>query len=164
MRIFGLKDTIPFHIQLSGPISSLQEFFPPDVLLRITSSDSSLSAPLLCPESAVKKLSQARQCVRVQLLRQVVINNNGRKVWGNSTVGQAAVYPLPPPLVRDKCLGMREESLDWEGQIKCNEDVAVGSFGVGFVQVQVGLTTHRTPCITERQFRLAFPVSDTDTA
>lgn len=144
MRVFGVSDTIPFHIQLNGPISSLCEFFPPDALHRITSSDSSLSTLSALSSVTTAKSSRAsnalkalKPCVRVLLVRQVVVNRDGNRIWRNSNIGQGVVRPLPPPLIRDRCLGTREESLDWTGHIKCDEDIEAGSFVTSSVHVQV---------------------------
>ena len=142
-RIYGLSDTIPFHIQLNGPISSLRQFFPPDALQRITSTDSTLSIfseSIRSKDTIIPQIHASKEpqpCVRVMLTRQVLVVRNGDKVWRNSIIGEGTVYPLPPPLIRDACLGTREESLDWKGQIRCNEDAAVGTFVTSMVQVQV---------------------------
>ncbi|KAM6494077.1 hypothetical protein JOM56_010438 [Amanita muscaria] len=141
VRIFGLSDNIPFHIQLNGPISSLHGFFPPDALQRVASSDTSLSVPSIRPKSAKKRFEVQQHSVRVQILRQVVVMDDGRKVWRNSNIGEGVVHPLPPPLYRDRCLGTREESLDWEGFVKCNDDVKVGSLSTGLFHVHVRVSS-----------------------
>ncbi|KAF8635979.1 hypothetical protein AX15_000143 [Amanita polypyramis BW_CC] len=148
-RIYGLSDTIPFHIQLNGPISSLQQFFPPDALHRITSADSAISnppIPLKDKTNSKKKASKEhRSYVRVILIRQVAITCDGGKAWQNSNIGEGVIYPLPPPPIRDVCLGAREESLDWNGHIRCNKDVTSGSFATSLVQAQHFLSLVFTP-------------------
>jgi len=72
-------------------------------------------------------------------------NRDGIKVWRNSNIGRGIVRPLPPPHIRDRCLGTREENLDWTGHIKCNEDVEGGSFVTSSVHVQYFMTLVFTP-------------------
>lgn len=150
IRIFGLSDTIPFHVQLNGPISSLRDFFPPDVLQRVTSADSSLSAPSVRPKSSGRRSEGKQHSVRAQLLQQIVVMVDSCKVVKNSTVGEGVVHPLPPSLYRDRCLGTMEETLDWEGFVKCNDDVKVGSFSTGLIQVQHFLSLSLTPLDVRR--------------
>lgn len=102
----------------------------------LDSSLSTLSSPTTVASSKGTKPPQMRQaCVRVLIIRQVIVTHNGNKVWRNSNIGQGVVEPLPPPHIRD--IGTREESLDWKGHVKCQEDVNAPSFNASSVHVKV---------------------------
>ncbi|KAK2459696.1 hypothetical protein APHAL10511_008341 [Amanita phalloides] len=154
-RIYGVTDSIPFHIQLNGPTSSLHEFFPQKALHHMATSDSSFSALSIHTAADTTRLKSKTKsprgkarlpCVRVVIIRQVVVHRNGSKVWRNSIIGEGVVQPLPPPHFRDRCLGAREESLDWTGHVKCADDVtSADSFATSLVHVQHFLSLAFTP-------------------
>ncbi|PFH53411.1 hypothetical protein AMATHDRAFT_137845 [Amanita thiersii Skay4041] len=131
VRVYSLTDNIPFHIQLNGPLTSLREFFPPTSLDRITSAGSSLSSA----QSESLVAPDPKSCVRIQLLRQAVVQMRGQKVWRNSEIGNGVAYPLPPPVVYEST-DRREECLDWTGHVRCNDGVAVGGLHTDLVQVK----------------------------
>ncbi|KAJ7601204.1 hypothetical protein C8J56DRAFT_912433 [Mycena floridula] len=106
-RIYGVSECIPFHLQISGPTSSLDMLVP---------SNSSLD-------------------ISVTLMRQVTVARGGRKAWQNTTMGKAKICALPPDLDCDDdsdCL-----SLNWEGHLCCtNQDALMGGFEAAGVAVK----------------------------
>ncbi|KIK69538.1 hypothetical protein GYMLUDRAFT_79671 [Collybiopsis luxurians FD-317 M1] len=125
VRSFGLRDRIPYHIQLSGPIPSLKEFYShaqyePDA--------SSLS--FLSPRSRSNNLLLT---VSVSLRRQVRVDVKGQSVWKTSLIGSGTLTALPPSIDLDSSLdsSSQEMSLDWEGHIQCREEIHVGHFDAG---------------------------------
>lgn len=129
-RIYGLAETIPFHVQLSGPISSLKAMYSLG-LDRVMSMDSSNTAS----SSDVKGLTCT---IRVFILRQVSVEVRGTKSWRNVNLGEAVLYASPPsPL---NCYGppdSREEHIDWEGELRIDKSVTIGGFTTTDVQVKV---------------------------
>jgi len=122
VKIFGLSDTIPFHIQLVAPLSSLREFLP----------------PIDTAESAKSK-RPTKPVIRVHLLRQVCVMVRNQTAWRNAVIGEGKLWPLPPsqmtsPPVSDT--SSQEESLDWEGEVRCGETVTTGGFNAGNVSVK----------------------------
>ncbi|KAJ7157933.1 hypothetical protein C8R43DRAFT_1180114, partial [Mycena crocata] len=107
VEIFGLEDTIPLHIQLTGPVSSLRQFLP----------DTSL------PGQAT---------IKGTLLRQIVVEINGRRASRNIIIGNAKLCSRPPGAAADA----HEASLDWDGEVRSKADTMVGMFDAGCVHIQ----------------------------
>ncbi|KAJ7722924.1 hypothetical protein B0H16DRAFT_344673 [Mycena metata] len=108
VEIFGLGDTIPFHVQLTGPVASLREFVP--------NSDTALG----------------KTTIAGSLVRQIVVELNGRKALRNIVIGDAKLCSRPPGAAAD----MREASLDWDGEVRSNANAMVGMFDAGCVRIQ----------------------------
>jgi hypothetical protein len=119
---------IPFHLQLFGNLSSLRELFTSS-LGRVTSADSHRTFLSGRPP-------ECKPVLRVFLLRQVTVEIQGQKSWRNSTVGEGRVWPTPP-LLSNCCPSVSSGHLDWEGELRVNQDVDVGGFNVVNVQVKV---------------------------
>ena len=129
-RIYGLTDTINFHIQISGPSCSLHKLF----------SGTYLDAD---PEnSATKKKSKNQKpFIHVNLLRQVSLTLYGTNS-SNSILGEGTIWPIPPDLsscdtTSCRSSQCREGNIDWDGEVRCRSDVTVGGFNVANVQVKV---------------------------
>ncbi|KAF9013315.1 hypothetical protein BDQ17DRAFT_1231603 [Cyathus striatus] len=142
-RIYGLDDIIPFHVQLTGKIASLREFFPTPSLDRIVSTDSRLTDRSLTPQ----KNPPGEQKIRVYFLRQVSVEIDITKSWKNKVIGEGYLYPLPPSM--PSCYSMPnvtcEDHLDWEGEIKCDPDVEVGGFHTNNLHVKDFIMLTLTP-------------------
>ncbi len=93
VQIFSFSDIIPFHVQLSGPLSSLRQFFP-----QVPSSPS----------------SQQQSTVTVTILRQIAVDVRGTRSWKNTTIGEGKIRPVPPA-----SYSQSGSSLDWEGEVQC---------------------------------------------
>ncbi|KAF8823180.1 hypothetical protein HHX47_DHR10000253 [Lentinula edodes] len=117
VRSFGLRDTIPYHIQLSGPISSLKKFY---------------SCVQYEPEPPSPR-SQSTLTMSVSLCRQVRVEVKGQAVWKSSIIGSGTLTALPPSVELDPRLShsAHEMALDWEGEIRCRDDIRVGHFDAG---------------------------------
>lgn len=105
--VFAIQDRIPFYVQLTGLYSSLRALRPPNI-------------------------------IRVYLLRQVIIPttypgpmHDSRPTY-HFVLGEGSLTPVPPsPAVAD------EENINWEGELKCEENITVGGFNAGALIVQV---------------------------
>lgn len=126
-RIYALTDVIPFHLQLFGNVSSLRELFTSS-LGRVTSADSNRTF-------LSGKPPECKPVLRVFLLRQVTVEVKGQKSWRNTTIGEGRVWPMPP-LLSNCCPSGSSGHLDWEGELRVNQDVDVGGFNVANVQVK----------------------------
>ncbi|KAJ7789879.1 hypothetical protein B0H14DRAFT_231721 [Mycena olivaceomarginata] len=106
---FGLADTIPFHVQLTGFVSSLLGFVP--------------------------ELEDTEKSTIVgSLVRQIVFDLNGRHMTRSIVLGDAKMTPRPPGAAA--VFDAYEASLDWDGEVRCNVDATVGTFDAGCVRVQ----------------------------
>lgn len=123
MRSFGLRDTIPYHIQLTGPISSLKKFY---------------SCVQYEPEPSSPR-SQSTLTMSVSLCRQVRVEVKGQAVWKSSIIGSGTLTALPPSVELDPRLShsAHEMALDWEGEIRCRDDIRVGHFDAGKIAMSV---------------------------
>ncbi|KAF9070773.1 hypothetical protein BDP27DRAFT_1419555 [Rhodocollybia butyracea] len=114
VRMFGFSDTIHFHVQMTGPILSLRQ------LVCAKSSKSSSPGP-----SAVLSAN-----IRVYLMRQIYGEVYGQKGLKNLTLAEGTFSPRPPPFTASSIGPIHgnstEESLDWEGEIRCDEDLIPG--------------------------------------
>ncbi|KAF8895614.1 hypothetical protein BD779DRAFT_1668859 [Infundibulicybe gibba] len=136
-RIYGLSDIIPFHLQLSGSTLALRELLQPLVpaLNRVTSADSRLSRT----SSRASNPSIPKLPVRVYLLRQILVEVRGIKSWRNVEIGEGSLVAVPPDSESD------EETLNWEGELRCNDDVSVGGFTTDTVSVKDFIILAVTP-------------------
>ncbi|KAJ7451637.1 hypothetical protein FB451DRAFT_1283860 [Mycena latifolia] len=103
--IYGLADSIPFHIQISGPAALLSG------LVRPTSEN-----PL-----------------RVHLLRQVSLSVRGESQHRDMHIGEGVLSVLPPPISSVEVTSHNEATLDWAGEVQCDQSMRItaGTFDVG---------------------------------
>ncbi|KIM43282.1 hypothetical protein M413DRAFT_444097 [Hebeloma cylindrosporum] len=132
-RIYGLTDTIPFHIQLSGSGCTLRDLFSQSVLLdRVMSVDSHNTV-------ASKKTMNTKPLLRVYILRQISVTMRGESSWKNNVIGEGTISPMPPESTTccssddDPC---QTEHIDWEGEVRCGSDITVGGFSAANAQVK----------------------------
>jgi hypothetical protein len=126
-----LRDTIPFHIQLTGKLSSLL------YLLSHLRVDDLLEQKPSTDYSAMT--------MSVMVHRQVTVKVNDQMAFQNSVIGKGKIRAVPPPfdsnLVDSTPVSASndeaEGSLDWEGEIKVNDSIRVGQFDAGNVSVKV---------------------------
>jgi len=66
-------------------------------------------------------------------MRQVAADVGGQKGYKNITLGEGTLSPRPPPIVTSSIPTFEgqseEDSLDWEGEVRCDEDVTRGTPG-----------------------------------
>ncbi|KAF9464125.1 hypothetical protein BDZ94DRAFT_1257065 [Collybia nuda] len=108
-RVYGLSDTIPFHVQINGPLASLRS-------LLTDCSDEELS-------------------IKVCLLRQVSVETRGQKAWRNTILSEGEINEVPP-VVSPPCESGGMTHLDWEGELSPVKDLRVGGFQAGHVAVK----------------------------
>jgi hypothetical protein len=63
----------------------------------------------------------------------------GHKASGNIVLAEGQLHEVPPALT--SCESQDIIHLDWEGEMKCNDNVSVGSFVAGDVTVKVGFSS-----------------------
>ncbi|KAJ7078659.1 hypothetical protein C8R44DRAFT_754824 [Mycena epipterygia] len=128
VKIFGFADTIPLHLQLSGQLSSLREFILPSI--------------------------DDGKSVRVYLTRMVTFEYRGKTNWRVMRVGEGRFRPLPPgPVVNFNCdcqptcdpAGSCMQTLDWDGEVKCDPDVTAGGFQAAGLTVKDFITLELIP-------------------
>ncbi|KAF5346406.1 hypothetical protein D9758_012756 [Tetrapyrgos nigripes] len=167
VRSFGLSDTIPFHIQITGPLSSLR------VLLSHLSTERLAGLELNRPKDPYIMI------MSVIIMREIYVQVNRQVVWKHCVIGKGVLRAIPPQFDSDcSNLGSSSrddgpisglmpdvgQSIDWEGEIRCQEDVKVGSFDAGKVSlkeflifsVQPGLPMQSTAFLPLRN---AVPIS-----
>ncbi|KAJ7476752.1 hypothetical protein FB451DRAFT_1461135 [Mycena latifolia] len=134
--VFGLADTIPFHVQITGSTGSLREFLPEP---RHTSSS-------------------RNSTVVGTLVRQIVVEVNGRHAMRNMVIGHAKLASRPPGAAANA----HEASLDWDGELRCKAGTTVGMFDTGTFRIQDFILVEiRPPNAQKSQFstlRLSHPV------
>lgn len=141
-RVYGIKDTIPFHLQLSGRVSTLRQLFASYTNLdRVTSADSYRTA------SSRVSIAESKPIIRVYLMRQITVDLRGQKAWRNVVLGEGTLSSVPP--LMSSCYSpvssCREEHLDWEGELKCNDDVIAANFTVGNTTVKEFVIVNISP-------------------
>ncbi|KAJ7143058.1 hypothetical protein C8R44DRAFT_692597 [Mycena epipterygia] len=126
--VFRITDTIPFHVQMSGSMDSLREVFIRRDVDQPKSGKSSPEAPV----------------IRVFILRQVTVNigtiveNNKRIILdeGLSASGPPAIQNW----VQDSPHQSSSETLNWSGELRCQERRMVESFETANISISVRLT------------------------
>ncbi|KAJ6575790.1 hypothetical protein B0H10DRAFT_1837595 [Mycena sp. CBHHK59/15] len=120
VEVFGLEDTIRFHIQITGPVPSLQK-----IVL-----DSTLQ----------------RETIQCTIQREILINILGKKTQRSVIIGTADLRSCPPG-VGNRGL-VQEVALDWDGELRCQPGVPVGAFDAGLIKIQDFLVMEITPPAT----------------
>lgn len=77
--------------------------------------------------------------VRVYLLRQTSLRVHAHRAWKNVVIGEGTLRPIEKPPSWSAAFGREEEELvlDWEGEVRVNDDVKVASFIAGDLHVKV---------------------------
>lgn len=137
-RVYSIRDTIPFHVQVSAETCQLTELFSSPFSNRLTSAD-------VCNNRASPNLFAPKPLLRVYLIRQVMIDSKKLTSWRNTVLGEGTISPVPPAFSTCPCATTgpecQERHVDWEGEVRCRDDIDVGSFGVMHVSVKVRLRT-----------------------
>lgn len=116
--IYGLSDSIPFHLQSSGPAAILKGMIQP-----------------LFAES------KTQHPVRVHITRRVSLLVRGERQHRNIDIGEGVLSILPPPCYSE-LLDPRDASVDWAGVIQCNDITATGTFDSGILYVKVSFLSY----------------------
>lgn len=72
-------------------------------------------------------------------MRQIKVESKNATSWRNTVLGEGTISPVPPAFCSCSCdiTGCLERHVDWEGEVRCNDDTDVGSFEVMHVNVKV---------------------------
>ncbi|KAJ6505343.1 hypothetical protein C8R45DRAFT_817570 [Mycena sanguinolenta] len=112
VEVFGMDDIIPFHVQLTGRVSSLREFLPLD------------DTPTLSPP------------IVGSLIRQITVDINDRTATRQLVIGHAKMSPRPPGPDAPEYEDEAAVSLDWDGEVRCRTDTLVPGFDAGCIRIQ----------------------------
>jgi hypothetical protein len=140
-RIYGLKDSIKFHIQLTGLSRSLNMLFSATDLDCVTSANS---------DSYTAKKNQ-RSSIHVILLRQVFAMIRGANSYSDLILGEGTIWPIPPDLtscgatITSLSSQSSEGNIDWDGEVRCRDDVTVGGFHAANVRVKDSIVLTISP-------------------
>lgn len=127
--MYGLRDTIPFHVQLSGRLSSVKSF------LMVPRSDNPALELDTSDGRSLQLSSHSGPIVRVYLLRHVSIETRGCKTSRNTIIAEGRLREIPP--AHSHCESEDAMHLDWEGEVRCGHDICVGGFAASNVVVKV---------------------------
>ncbi|KAJ7495386.1 hypothetical protein FB451DRAFT_1478126 [Mycena latifolia] len=106
VEIFALGDTIPFHVQLTGPVASLHAFLP--------------------------TAARPGPGIQVSLVRQLLAGHTSSVQF---TAARGTLAPAPPG-ASASTFDAHEASLDWTGELHCRNDIQVGTFDAGVLKAQ----------------------------
>lgn len=73
--------------------------------------------------------------IRVFLMRQIIVTVRGQRAWRDSVIGEGTLRQLPPYPSQSK--SPKNRTIDWEGEVRCNDDVKAGGFNVGNLLLKV---------------------------
>jgi len=135
---YGLLDSIPFHLQISGPAAIL--------------------LGLIRPSAGSKTKSQ--NPVRVHLIRRVSLFVRGEKQHREISIGEGGLSILPPPISYSEKLSPHEAAIDWAGVVQCDDSTTAGTFDSGALYVQDFIVVSIHAWKMEHKHRIRF-VSNT---
>ncbi|KAJ7263176.1 hypothetical protein B0H12DRAFT_1269074 [Mycena haematopus] len=135
--IYGLSDSIPFHLQICGPATKLMERIRP-------------SSPK----------SDTKNHVRVHLMLRVSMFVCGERQHRNITIGEGVLSILPPPMCYSEKFGPHEACVDWAGVVQCDDSITVGSFDSGILCIKDFIVVSIPAWSVEHRHQVQF-VSDT---
>ncbi|KAJ6501830.1 hypothetical protein DFH09DRAFT_1441523, partial [Mycena vulgaris] len=119
VETFGLEDTIPFHVQLTGPVASLREFL----------SEPGDATPL------------GNATIVGTLVRLMIVELKGQRALRTLVIGHAKLCSRPPGAAADT----HEAGLDWDGEVRSKADTTVGVFDLGCFRIQDFLVVQLRP-------------------
>ncbi|KAF8200001.1 hypothetical protein K438DRAFT_676096 [Mycena galopus ATCC 62051] len=120
LGVFGISETVPFHLQLSRATHPLRDlFFSP-------------------PSSGIQETHNP--ILRVSLLRHITVDITGQRM--NTTFEEYSLRPVPPRI----CLysSRSDDVLNWEGEIQL-QDIAAPSFDIGILKLRYLIAVELSP-------------------
>ncbi|CAK5283985.1 unnamed protein product [Mycena citricolor] len=139
LKVFGIRDTIPFHIQISSRSASLQHRLQQQ---EPASSRSPPTRPLVC----------------VYLTRVVTATYRDKPVSRSQVIGKGDIPPLPV-LVGSVPACDKELSFNLSGTVRCAEDaIQAGGFHVASLSVYDYLVVEVAPGNACHPIRCQIPV------
>ncbi|KAJ7110962.1 hypothetical protein C8R44DRAFT_856753 [Mycena epipterygia] len=120
-KVVELRDAVPFHIQLTGPISLLQHFRMYD--------------------------GSWKRIIQCSIQRDVVVNMHGCPTTRSVRIAQCTPRPCPAARAGTSQTAQRTSTatLDWDGELRCDADVRVGAFDGGLIKIQDFIVVEITP-------------------
>ncbi|KAG6850432.1 hypothetical protein H0H93_013304 [Arthromyces matolae] len=143
-RVYALSDTIPFHIQLTGPLDTLQRFITRRQQRGPTATlPSSSSSTYTEGHSNVEIKITIRRSVQIE--SQVQDHHTSSSSSKDHIIADGEVWEVPPSLCE---VGVGAH-LDWQGKLRLREDCEVGSFQAGNVNIKDTVDITVNPRVTE---------------
>ncbi|KAH7927815.1 hypothetical protein BV22DRAFT_1118028 [Leucogyrophana mollusca] len=131
IQVYALTDTIPFHLQLRAPRPSMISF---------------LGQPQYSKTPSGSAGTGAGTAIRVYLLRQTTIKLYESTTTTSRVLGEGK---LRASQTKSPCCGEPAkdglDALDWEGEIRCSEDVTIASFATSQAIVKDFIVLALTP-------------------
>ncbi|KAJ6585316.1 hypothetical protein B0H19DRAFT_1109202 [Mycena capillaripes] len=134
--IYGLSDSIPFHLQISGPAATLLGLVRP----------------------SGRYTTEKR--VRVHLMRRVSLFVCGETQHRCLSMGEGALSVLPPPISCFEEPNSHEAAIDWAGTVRCDASITAGTFDAGALYVKDFIVVSIPAWNMEHKHRVRF-VSNT---
>ncbi|KAF8442985.1 hypothetical protein L210DRAFT_3396728 [Boletus edulis BED1] len=134
VHTFALSDTIPFHLQIRGSPASLIPFLEQDQGGR-QGTNGQLTGGVI---------------IRVYILRQSSARIHGQSAIASRNLGEGKMEPSESLHSRNHIfarhpLGDDLDSLDWDGVLRCGEDVTAPSFSTNQLSVKDSIVLSITP-------------------
>lgn len=122
----------PLPLAHAYPFFTTREFGYPssDTESEPSSPSTTTSAPGFPPNFA--DMGLAKPSIRVFLLRQICARVHGQRAWRNVVLGEGKLS-----LAETQLGSEAEGTMDWEGEVRCKDDVTVGGFNAGTLIVKV---------------------------
>ncbi|KAJ7867984.1 hypothetical protein B0H13DRAFT_2064882 [Mycena leptocephala] len=126
--IYGLSDSIPFHLQISGPTTLLLGLIRPS----------------------------AQSEVRVHLMRRISLFVRGERQHHNISIGEGALSVLPPPISYSEESNLDEATIDWAGLVQCDDSITAGTFDSGALCIKDFIVVSVPAWNMEHKHRIRF--------
>lgn len=114
---------------------------------------------LVYKRSSKSKESELAPRIRVYLLRQISVEVCGQKAWKNIELGEGTLSPRPPPIISSSSTTLGEDSLDWEGEVRCEEGFSLPGFTTGDLMVKDFIVLSISPAEPTKSDLLSTQVS-----
>ncbi|KAH7909825.1 hypothetical protein BJ138DRAFT_184077 [Hygrophoropsis aurantiaca] len=111
IQVYALSDTIPFHLQIRAPLTSLLSFFGQSKYSKFS------------PDTT----GTGGASIRVYLLRQTKVNLYEATMSTSRVLGEGKLK-LSQPNCSLSQANNDFEILDWDGEVRCTENVTTASF------------------------------------
>lgn len=130
VRIYSITDTVPFYLQLCAPTASLEAFLhprpPPPSMFRLSKAAAAFD-------------DSAQPTVSVSFMRQIEAVVGSHHAFRSFVIGEGTLRPVPPDVASSTTLvppADGYQTLNWEGEIKCQKNVTDVGFSVGKLMIK----------------------------
>ncbi|KAJ7069524.1 hypothetical protein C8F01DRAFT_1363695 [Mycena amicta] len=129
-QTYALDDTIPFHLQVTGPAAMLRGLVTtPTPTPRATSPTPTTSESSHSRSKSPVASSSPSRPVRVYLLRKINLVIRGDRMHRSITLGEGLLSTLPPPISITESRFVHAHAhaqIDWGGEIRVHSDAGHG--------------------------------------